>query len=176
LTESADDDLVVRTDANRLPVGTVARLFVVKDIDGRVADDVIESGRGSSFSLVFIAAPLKTGDDLPNLLSSFPHIPGNVEFCICGKDSRICVGIQCVERRPVTHDQNLYVQFILKPLLRVALGRTCLRSSGDRNHDDEQDQSDRPKYPHSSSRRRSSHTVKAFHLVRDLIYLVGLVK
>src|SRR4029453_16797709 len=72
LPDSADSDLIVRTDANRLPVGTVARLVVIKDLDGRVADDVIENRRRSSFSLVFIAAPLKAGDDLPDLLSSFP--------------------------------------------------------------------------------------------------------
>src|SRR5262249_16516163 len=101
--------------------------------------------------LVFIAATLKTSDDLPDLLSSFPHIPCNVEFCVRREHSRVCVRIQCVERRSVTHNQSLYVRFVLKPLLRVVLGRTCLRSSHDCNHHHEQDQDDCPKSPHSSS-------------------------
>src|SRR6185369_4276093 len=81
LAHSADGDLVAWTDANGLPIGTMARLLVVQDFDRRVADDMLESRRRSSFSLVFIAGPLKAGDDLPNLLSSFPHIPGDVQFC-----------------------------------------------------------------------------------------------
>src|SRR5262249_11946124 len=135
-----------------------------------------ESRRRSSFSPVFIAAPLKAGDDLPDLLSPFPDIPGNIEFCVRGKHSRICVRIQRVERRPVTHDQSLYVQFVLKPLLPVVLDRICLRSSDDSNQDDEQDQSDCPKSPHSSSRRRSSHSVIGALSGADVIYLGALAK
>src|SRR5262249_23518110 len=132
--------------------------------------------RRSSFSLVFIAAPLKASDDLPDLLSSFPYIPGNVEFGVRRKHSRICVRIQCVERRPVTHDQSLYVQLVLNPLLRVVWGRTCLHSSDYCNHVHDQGQSDCPKSPHSPSRRMSSHSGIGVSSGADLIYLGALAK
>src|SRR5262249_31529098 len=141
LADSTNRDLIVRADANRLPVGPVAGLVVFQYLNVRVADDVIESRRSRSFGLGFITRPLQTGDDLSDLLSPFTPVPSHVELSIRCKYARIQVRIQCVERRRVTHDQRLYVQLVLNGL----------RSSDGCNHDHEQDENDYSKSPHSSS-------------------------